>query len=314
MYQFTDRFGKAKMTKVLLEEDRQKMDVAESSFRDIMKSQYVSADIESSVEYMDKPIPLQNFYDGQGVFVTGATDFIGKLLIEKLLRECPGIIYNYLLTRTKKGKSMFQRTKELIEDSLFHTLREKQPTFQNRIVTIGGDSSLPKLGISKIDKATLICEVSIVFNVAATVKFNETIKLATAINVQSGSDKINKSKEMSKLKISYLSFVYLHCQDLSMKEFSFIHVSTAHANFLQNPIEEKFYDPPIDDDRSINLTNSMNKRLLDIFIITILPHCTLLGIWSNSYLYTKSVAENIIKKHVGSIPIGIFRSGIGCLR
>ncbi|XP_035741476.1 fatty acyl-CoA reductase wat-like [Vespa mandarinia] len=174
---------------------------------------------------------------------------------------------------------------ELIENSLFSTLREKQPTFQNRIVPIKGDCTLPNLDISMVDRATLIREVSIIFHVAATVKFNEKIKLATEINVRSVKDIINLSKEMSKLK-------------------SVVHVSTAYANCFHIPLEEKFYDPPIDSDKLINLVNCLNEKLLD----DITPE--LIGICPNTYVYTKTVAENFIKKHADSIPIGIFRPGI----
>lgn len=37
----------------------------------------------------------------------------------------------------------------------------------------------------------------------------------------------------------------------------------------------------------------------------------LLGRCPNTYVYTKSVAESVVKKHAGTIPIGIFRPGIG---
>lgn len=30
--------------------------------------------------------PVKNFYDGQTILITGATGFMGKILIEKLLR------------------------------------------------------------------------------------------------------------------------------------------------------------------------------------------------------------------------------------
>ncbi|KAF7379271.1 hypothetical protein HZH68_017116 [Vespula germanica] len=36
----------------------------------------------------------------------------------------------------------------------------------------------------------------------------------------------------------------------------------------------------------------------------------LLGEWPNTYVYTKSIAENIVKKHAGLMPIGIFRPAI----
>ena len=44
-------------------------------------------------------------------------------------------------------------------------------------------------------------QVSIVFHVAATVRFDEKLKLATAINVQSTSDVIDLCKDMQKLKV-----------------------------------------------------------------------------------------------------------------
>lgn len=60
--------------------------------------------------------PIQTFYNGQSIFVTGGTGFMGKLLIEKLLRECPGISFIYLLVRPKKGKDVHQRIEELFDD------------------------------------------------------------------------------------------------------------------------------------------------------------------------------------------------------
>lgn len=60
--------------------------------------------------------PIQQFYNGQSIFITGGTGFVGKLLIEKLLRECPGISFIYLLVRPKKGKDMHQRIEEIFDD------------------------------------------------------------------------------------------------------------------------------------------------------------------------------------------------------
>ncbi|XP_046837355.1 fatty acyl-CoA reductase wat-like isoform X2 [Vespa crabro] len=279
-----NRFRKANMIDVQPERGEQEIALSESSLRDATETKYVPAYIQPIGDNYELT-PIQKFYNGQSIFITGGTGFIGKLLIEKLLRECPGITCIYLLIRTKKGKSVHQRMKELIENSLFSTLREKQPTFQNRIVPINGDCTLPNLDISMVDRATLIREVSIIFHVAATVKFNEKMKLATEINVRSVKDIINLSKEMSKLK-------------------SVVHVSTAYSNCFHIPLEEKFYDPPIDPDELINLVNCINEKLLD----DITPQ--LLGIWPNTYVYTKTVAENLIRKHADSIPLGIFRPGM----
>lgn len=92
---------------------------------------------------------------------------------------------------------------------LFSILKKEQPQFEKRIVAIEGDCSLPNLGISINDRATLIREVSIVFHVAATVKFNEKMKLAADINVRSLKDAIYLSKKMPKLKVRILSYVWV---------------------------------------------------------------------------------------------------------
>ena len=45
---------------------------------------------------------IDNFYRGRSIFITGATGFMGKVLVEKLLRSCPGIKNIYVLMRPKE--------------------------------------------------------------------------------------------------------------------------------------------------------------------------------------------------------------------
>ena len=48
---------------------------------------------------------ISEFYEGRSVLITGATGFMGKVLVEKLLRSCPGIEYLFLLIRPNKVSS-----------------------------------------------------------------------------------------------------------------------------------------------------------------------------------------------------------------
>lgn len=73
--------------------------------------------------------PIQKFYKGTNIFITGGTGFVGKLLVEKLLRHCQEIQTIYLLVRGKKGKDMHTRIDEMFDDPvstiilfLFHTI------------------------------------------------------------------------------------------------------------------------------------------------------------------------------------------------
>lgn len=60
---------------------------------------------------------IQGFYEGCGVFVTGATGFMGKVLIEKLLRTTE-VATIYVLIRTKKGKNIDTRLEEIVGDTV----------------------------------------------------------------------------------------------------------------------------------------------------------------------------------------------------
>lgn len=53
------------------------------------------------------------FYKNKSIFVTGATGFLGKALIEKLLRSCYHLEKIYILVRHKKGKTPAQRLDEI---------------------------------------------------------------------------------------------------------------------------------------------------------------------------------------------------------
>lgn len=46
---------------------------------------------------------------------------MGKVLIDKLLRTCPGIENIYLLIRKKKGKDIHSRIEELFDDPVSFT-------------------------------------------------------------------------------------------------------------------------------------------------------------------------------------------------
>lgn len=60
--------------------------------------------------------PIKDFYCNEAVFITGASGFIGKALVEKVLRTCSGVKTVYLLMRPKKGQTPDNRIKALTEN------------------------------------------------------------------------------------------------------------------------------------------------------------------------------------------------------
>ena len=54
---------------------------------------------------MEPESQIVKFYTGKSIFITGATGYLGKGLVEKLLRSCAGLNKIYVLVRHKKGVS-----------------------------------------------------------------------------------------------------------------------------------------------------------------------------------------------------------------
>lgn len=104
--------------------------------------------------------PIQKFYNGTNIFITGGTGFLGTILIEKLLRSCSNLSTLYILIRNKKGKNMQSRLDEMFENPIFNRLKNEFPKFRHKVVGIEGDCSQQDLGISLQDKQLLINEVS----------------------------------------------------------------------------------------------------------------------------------------------------------
>lgn len=63
---------------------------------------------------MTKLTTMQEFYKGKSIFVTGASGFMGKVLLEKLLYSCSDLKQIMILVRPKRGKSAAQRVQDFV--------------------------------------------------------------------------------------------------------------------------------------------------------------------------------------------------------
>lgn len=85
---------------------------------------------------------------------------------------------------------------------LYDTLRQEDPDVFKKIIPIAGDITLPYLGISDDDQKILVDEVSIVIHSAATVKFDEKLKVSVNVNVQGTKRIVELCKRMTHLTVS----------------------------------------------------------------------------------------------------------------
>lgn len=65
---------------------------------------------------MNQTNSIEEFYAATAILLTGATGFVGKALLQKLMRVCPRIAAIFILLRPKKNQTIEQRFKKLIDD------------------------------------------------------------------------------------------------------------------------------------------------------------------------------------------------------
>lgn len=75
----------------------------------------------SQPKEMSSRTGIKEFYAGKEVLVTGATGFMGKVLVEKLLRST-AIDNVYILMRGKRGKSSKERLDDLLSSRVSYDL------------------------------------------------------------------------------------------------------------------------------------------------------------------------------------------------
>lgn len=61
---------------------------------------------------------VKEFYENSTLLITGGTGFLGKVLLEKLLR-CFEIKKVYLIIRSKDDMNANQRLKEMLKEPVF---------------------------------------------------------------------------------------------------------------------------------------------------------------------------------------------------
>ncbi|XP_034488536.1 fatty acyl-CoA reductase wat-like [Drosophila innubila] len=229
---------------------------------------------------------IQSFYKNKNVFITGGSGFLGRVIIEKLLRSTE-VNRIYVLLRPKKGVSIKDRIASWSTDPVFSELLKSKPKYSDQIVAIEGDCGFPDLGISVEDRKLLVGQVQIVLHCAATVRFDEPLNVALDINTRGTLLVVQLAKEMRRLE-------------------AIVHVSTAFSNCVLPHIKEVYYPDNLSCtfDKILALREMLSNDLID----NMSP--VLLGQFPNTYTFTKALAEQVVQKEASGLPACIFRPGM----
>ncbi|KQY15904.1 dehydrogenase [Massilia sp. Root133] len=134
---------------------------------------------------------VRDAFAGKRILLTGATGFVAKVLLEKLIRTVPDVGRIVLLIRAgSHGDARARFEREVAASSVFDHLRAVRPAWLERFLAervdcVTGEITAPGFGFAPARCAELARGVDVVVNAAASVDFREPLDEALAINTLS---------------------------------------------------------------------------------------------------------------------------------
>jgi thioester reductase-like protein len=220
---------------------------------------------------------------GNCVLLTGATGFLGKVVLTELLRRRGelGIEKVVLLVRERAGESAESRTRRTICASVaFSTL---PPGWQGALAIVPGELSRPECGLSPGDHARVLDEVTHVIHCAASIEFDLPIDQACAANVTSALNVLALAGACKRLE-------------------RMVSVSTAYVTRHRPGVIGEVLGPlpqPAESLYQDILAGRADERAL----LERAGH-------ANTYTLTKCLAEHLLMQRRGDLPLTIVRPSI----
>ncbi|CAH0699593.1 unnamed protein product [Spodoptera exigua] len=228
---------------------------------------------------------IAEYYAGKTLFITGATGFMGKVMVEKLLRDCSDVKKMYLLMRPKKGHSSKERLDDILSFRIFDRLKAENPKLFEKLQVVAGDILSEDLGLSPEDRLLIQEEAQIIFHCAACVRFDMFLRDAVKMNTMGTKKVLELAEGVKNLQ-------------------AFVHVSTSYCRCELPIFEEKLYPSKHRPEHVMHCVNWMDDELLGHLQPKIIEP------QPNTYAYTKSLTEDLVSQYEGKFPIVIARPSI----
>ena len=258
------------------------------------------------------PSRLADRLAGKRLLVTGATGFLGKVFVEKLLRCVPDVGTLSLLVRDRSdGLSGRDRLEaEILTSSVFERLTALLgPRFEGRcrdkLRVVSGDITDDQLGLSDYEYAALTKEVDIVVNCAAAVTFDERLDVALHLNTQGPGRLLKLARD---------------CGNVPFMQVSTCYVSGRRVGEIREELSGPSHGDAIDLDDVVcqmerlceriqgepNLSGEALRRKL---VESGMEFAHEFG-WNDTYTFTKWLGEHLIARDRGDVPLVILRPAI----
>ncbi|UZE97151.1 fatty acyl-CoA reductase [Alkalimarinus alittae] len=262
-------------------------------------------------------ISVINALKGKHVLVTGTTGFVGKVIIEKLMRDVPEIGGIHLLIRgnSKYPTAQGRFKHEIASASVFEKMNADDPeAFQRfcdqNIHCITGEITERHFGLNTAEFNLLINKVDVVVNSAASVNFREPLDQALSINALSLYNIAEFSRLAGRIPVLQVSTCYVN--GFNQGDLAEENVEPAsglipydHRGYyrVEGLIEEL-------QDKVAALKSSYTEGVLQEKLIDLgIAEANRLG-WNDTYTFTKWMGEQILRKTLQETALTLLRPAI----
>ncbi|PSR86500.1 Alcohol-forming fatty acyl-CoA reductase [Actinidia chinensis var. chinensis] len=256
------------------------------------------------------------FLENKTILVTGATGFLAKIYVEKVLRVQPNVKKLYLLLRAKDAKSASQRLhNEVIAKDLFRVLRELlganlSSLISEKITPVAGDITCENLGVKDSNLVEEMWkEVDVVVNLAATTNFDERYDVALHLNTLGAKNVLNFAKKCVNIKLlvhTSTAYVSGEREGLILESPYYMGETLNGASGLDIDTEMKVVEERLSELQAEEATDGEITMAMKDFGI---QRARKYG-WPNTYVFTKAMAEMLMGHLKQNLPLVIIRPTI----
>ncbi|KAL3565494.1 hypothetical protein D5086_033540 [Populus alba] len=257
---------------------------------------------------------IMEFLNNKSILVIGATGFLAKIFVEKILRVQPKVKKLYLLLRAVDTKSAEERLhNEVIGMALFDVLREQHGAslysfVYEKVTPVPGDISCVDLGIrDSLLKDQLWNEIDTVINCAATTNFDERYDVALGINTLGPLHLLNFVKKCNNVKVLvHLSTAYVCGEDAGLIQEKPFRLGKAKkgTEMIDVDIEKKLVDEKL---RKLHSEHAEESAVTSYMKDYGTERARMFG-WPNTYVFTKAMGEMLLVHYSrDTVPLVIIR-------
>ncbi|XP_048615738.1 fatty acyl-CoA reductase 6, chloroplastic-like [Brassica napus] len=152
-------------------------------------------------------VGIVRFLKGKSYLVTGATGFLAKVLIEKLLRASPEIGKIFLLIKANDQESANKRLyDEIISSDLFKLLKQihgssYEDFMKSKLIPVLGDIAQENLGFDSEIAAKISDEIDVIISCGGRTTFDDRYDSALSVNALGPGRLLSFAKDCKKLKL-----------------------------------------------------------------------------------------------------------------